>query len=350
MPRRKAETAPTTAQDIHDLVNKRWGAGTMTYGNDPDHRITRLPTGVLAVDYKMKGGFARGRSTELFGGEHTGKSALTYRLIAETQRAGGQAAYIDCERTFNAPFAAQLGVNVDTLAYHRQVHGNRVVDFMETLLYSRQFDVIVMDSIAALLPVQERDKDMEAGSMGMEQAKLMSKAMRKLTTANDKTALVFINQTRQAVGVMFGDQDVTSGGRAMAFYASTRIKMTKIETLKAKKTIVNPKTSKDQEVDVPVGHRILFKIQKEKTGATHVGEQTTAVFNYNLSDFDPIEDLIYVGRQVGIVRNSGDNWWVHGYDQKCAGRTRFVRWLAQNFEACHEIEVECRAAVADDDE
>jgi recombination protein RecA len=308
--------------------------------------ITRIPTGVLSIDYTMRGGFARGRSIELFGGEHTGKTALTLRLLGEAQRLGGKGAYIDCEGTYNAPFAEHLGVDISKLSMHEQVHGHRVVDFMETLLYSREYDVIVMDSIAALLPKSEKENDMEAGSMGMEQAKLMSKAMRKLTTANKKTVLVFINQTREAVGVMFGDKNVTSGGRAMAFYASTRIEMTRIETLKGKQIIVDPKTSKDKEADVPVGHRVLCKIKKEKTGAVNTGSQTTTVFNYGISDFDPIEDLIYVGRQVGVVKNSGDSWWVAGHEEhKSSGRTRFVRWLSTNLEACNEIELECRANI-----
>lgn len=342
MPRR---SSTAVVDDLHSRINKRW-PGAMTYGNDPKHVITRLPSGVLAVDYHLKGGFARGRSNELYGGEHTGKSALSLRLIAETQRTGGKCAYIDCEKTYSPLFADHLGVITRRLAYHEQEHGHRVVDFMEALLYSQEYDVIVLDSIAALLPKSERDNDMEAGSMGMEQAKLMSKAMRKLTTANKKTVLIFINQTREAVGVMFGDKNVTSGGRAMAFYASTRIEMTRIETIKGKMIVVDPKTTKDKELDVPVAHRILFKIKKEKTGATHTGTQTTSVFNYGISDFDPIEDLIYVGRLVGVVKNSGDNWWVAGHeDHKSSGRTRFVRWLSTNLEVCHEIELECRAAV-----
>lgn len=346
MPRSKAAPQVLTASDLRSQINKRWGEGTMTYGSDPDHLITRVPTGILSVDYAMKGGFARGRSVELYGGEHTGKSALSMRLLAEAQRMGGQGAYIDCEKTYNNPFAEHLGVDTGSLAYHEQVHGHRVVDFMETLLRSRQYDVIVMDSIAALLPKSEQENDMEAGTMGMEQAKLMSKAMRKLTTANSKTVLVFINQTREAVGVMFGDKNITSGGRAMAFYASTRLEMTKIETIKAKQIVIDPKTTKDKETDVPVAHRILFKIKKEKTGASHVGQQTTAVFNYGLSDFDPIEDLIYVGRQVGIVKNSNDTWWVAGHeDDKKVGRPGFIRWLSNNWEVCHEIELECRSQI-----
>lgn len=342
MPRSVAEMA----DDIEAAINKRWGAGTVTRASNPDHLITRIPSGILSVDHKMHGGFARGRSVELYGGEHTGKSALSFHVIAEAQRLLGKAAYVDCEKTFSPEFAEHLGIDLDTLRYHEQEHGHRVVDFMETLLYSGQYDVIVMDSIAALLPKSEKENDMDAGSMGMEQAKLMSKAMRKLTTANKKTVLIFINQTREAVGKMFGDKTTTSGGRAMAFYASTRIEMTRIETIKGKRTIVDAKTSKDKLTDVPVGHRILFKIKKEKTGAGHVGQETTAVFNYDLSDFDPIEDLIYVGRLCGMVKNSADNWWVVGHEaSKSAGRTRFVRWLSTNWEACHEIELECRSQI-----
>lgn len=345
MPRRAATNTPPETADLHSMINKRW-PGAMTFGDDPDLLITRIPTGVLSVDFAMKGGFARGRSVELYGGEHTGKSALAAHVIAEAQRMGGAGAYVDCEGTYNAPFYQHLGVDIAKMGYHEQEHGHRAVDFMETLLYSRQYDVIVLDSIASLLPVSEKEKDMEAGSMGMEQAKLMSKALRKLTTANKKTVLIFINQTREAVGVMFGDKNVTSGGRSMAFYASTRLEFTRIETLKTKQTIIDPKTSKDKETEVPVGHRVLFKIKKEKTGASHVGQQTTAVFNYGISDFDPIEDLIYVGRQVGIVKNSGDTWWVVGHEAaKKAGRPGFIRWLSTNWEVCHEIELECRSQI-----
>ncbi len=344
MPRKTAPTLETSG-DVKDLINRRFGAGTMTFGSDPDLEISRIPTGILSIDFGMNGGFARGRSVELYGGEHTGKTSLAMHLLAECQRLGGKGAYVDCEKTFNQRYAQHVGIDIDTLGYHRQRDGHQVVDFMETLLYSKEYDVIVMDSIASLLPKSERENDMSAGSMGMEQAKLMSKALRKLTTANGKTVLVFINQTRQAVGVMFGDQDVTSGGRSMAFYASTRLKLTKIETIKSKRTIVDPKTTKDKEADVPTGHRVLVKVQKEKTGAMHAGSQISTVFSYDLQDFDPIEDLIYVGRQIGIVKNSGDSFWVEGYDQKSANRKAFYRWLATHPDACAEIEFEARAQI-----
>lgn len=316
----------------------------MMMGNDPSLVIERLPTGILSVDYAMKGGFARGRHVELFGSANVGKTALAYRLMAMTQRGGERVGYVDVEKTFDPDFAGHLGVDVKTMAYHKQINANRVVDFLDVLLRSEMYGVLCVDSIAALTPKIEIDSDMETtGSMGMEQAKLMSKALRKLTTANDRTLIIWINQTRDSVGGMFAKKNVTSGGRAMGFYASTRIEMVRTETIKKKGKIVNPKNGTITESDVATGHRVLLRIEKDKTGSANPFDQTSFVFSYEDANIDHLEDLMYVGRQAGVVHKSGtersEKWWVEGYeDDKQSGRTRFKRWLKNNPAVADELE------------
>lgn len=342
--KKKTKVEEITPDALMVAINKRFGVGTMQKASDPSLTIERLPSGVLSIDYRLNGGFPRGRHIELFGSANTGKTALAYRTIATTQANGGRAAYVDVEKTFDPAFAEHLGVDLDSLGYHKQINANRVVDFVETLLRSELYDVICVDSIAALSPKIEIESDTETtGSMGMEQAKLMSKALRKLTTANNKTLLIWINQTRDSVGGIFAKKSVTSGGRAMGFYATTRIEMVRTETIRKKGKIINPSKLNESDADVAVGHRVLVRIEKDKSGSANPFDQTSFVFSYELSNIDHYEDLIYVGRVTGLVHKSGsdraEKWWIEGYeDDKQSGRARFGRWLRKNHAIAEELE------------
>lgn len=320
-----------TPEQMKKLVDGRYGKGTMKFASDPSLEITRIPCGILSIDFRMGGGFARGRHTEIYGGWSIGKTTIALYLIAAIQRAGGHAAYVDSEGTFDPKYARQLGVKTKKLAYHRQQTGNRCIDFMETLLRSELYDVIVLDSIAALLPSQEVDRNMEQGTYGTQQAKLMSEALRRLTTANKNTVLVYINQTREAIGSMFGPKTVTSGGKAMGFYAGTRLDLARIENIKKTKMVIDPKTGNEKEAQVVKGHRVLVRVEKDKTGGAKQHDTTTFVFDYGLGGIDPVEDLIYVGRVVGAVHKKDSKWWVEGYrDETKDGRPAFKRWLRDN--------------------
>jgi recombination protein RecA len=324
---------------LEKAINKKWGAGTLVRGTDPALEITRIPTGILSLDVVLGGGIPRGRHTEIYGGYSTGKTYATYRTIASAQELGLRCCFIDVEGSYDPVFAAHAGIDIEDLYMPRRgQHGNRIVDFMEVLIRSRQFDLIVLDSIAALLPKAEQDADMEKGSYGTQQAKLMSAALRRLTTANENTALMYINQTRDNIGSMFV-KSTTSGGRAMSFYAGTRLEFTRIENIKSKAARIDPKTGEVVQSNQVIGHRVLVKVDKDKTGGARQHDQTTFVFDYRIGGVDPVEDLIYLGRVYGLVAKKKSSWWIQGYDDhKQNGRPRFKRWLRENEEVAEDLE------------
>lgn len=331
------------------MINKRW-PGAMVMASDPTLEITRVPTGILTLDVLLKGGLARGRHTELYGGYNIGKTYVTYKTIATNQNLGLNCAFVDAEGTFDPKFAKQAGVDLKTLSLTDQKkleHAERVVDFTEALLRSSEYDIIVVDSIASLLPKSELEKTMDEGSMGTEQAKLMSKALRKLTAANDKTALIFINQTREAIGVMFGKRSITSGGKAMGFYAATRLELVRTENIKKTSKRINPSNGELVKHERVTGHRVLVRVEKEKTGAAHQAEETTFVYDYDLGGIDPIEDLMYLGRRYSLIKKAtGNKWWVDGYkEDQQVGRARFKKYLRDNRLICEELEEAIRDAV-----
>lgn len=340
--RKKRVVAETfTTEDLKKAIDKQFGEGTMRFGSDPELEIQRMSTGVLAVDEIMRGGLPRGRHVEIFGSSSIGKTSLSYYIMAAAQLRGEEVAYVDAEKTFNAKLASHCGVDLDRMAYHEQVHGPRCVDFVETLVQSRLYSVVVVDSISALVPLEDVTTGMEASSYGMQQAKMMSKALRKLTAANtfNGTTIVWINQTRDNVGVSFGKKTTTSGGRAMGFYATTRIEMSKLETLTKKGQQVDPSTGEIKSKDrVPYGHRIQVRIEKEKSGARPL-ETTTIVFDYEQGKFDEIEDLIYLGVLYGLVHKKNNTWWIDGYEKKKVGTGRkgFKKFLRKHPDLAQEL-------------
>lgn len=334
MPKTK-KTAPkkiqvVTPESLRKELNARW-PGSTRMGSDPSLRITRLPSGILSVDTLLGGGLARGRHAEFYGDFGAGKSAVAWKVIAQCQKLGGLAAYVDGEHTFDPAWAKWQGAKLKKLDLHVQETGETCIDYMQTLLMAGLHDVIVLDSIASLLPTSEREASAEDGTYGTQQAKLMSKAMRKLTTVNKNTVLIFINQTREAIGISFGKKTITSGGRAMGFYAGLRLEFVRIETIKRTEKVIDLKSGVEKEAPVPKAHRVQLTATKDKTGGARTSDTTTFVYDYDLHTIDPIEDLIYVGRRAGVVSKSGDNWWVEGYeDERSNGRPKFKKWLRKN--------------------
>lgn len=342
MPRKKksAIIENISPEALRKMLNKEFGAGTAMLASDPSLQITRIPTGVLPIDYMLSGGFPRNRFIELYGSESVGKTTLALKCAAQAQKMGLLAAYVDCENSFDPEFTEHIGVDIKQLDYHPQKSGELCVRYMETLLYANLHGVIILDSIASLLPEQEKNATMEAGSMGMEQAKLMSRSLRRLTTANKSTVVIFINQLRDAIGVTFGKKTTTPGGRAMPQYAGIRIEMVRTETLKKSGRHVNEKTGEVSEKDLPSGHRVLCRVSKDKTGsASKPFEETSFVFDYEKADIDDVESLIYVGRLTDYIHKDGDKWWVDGYEDEVQnGRPKFRKWLRKNRAVREELE------------
>lgn len=350
------EAQNLTAADLMAMVNGRKGwEGTVMLGSDPSLVIQRIPTGIFALDCMLGGGFARDRHHELFGHPGVGKTSVVYRAIANAQRMFPDelCAFLDIEETFDPKHAKALGVNLKKLVLHRQKSGNRAIDFMHLLARTENFSIIAMDSIAALVPLAELENTGDQGSYGTEQAKLMSKALRVLTAANKHTALVWINQQRENIGGgVFGKKFVTSGGKAMAFYAGIRLEFVRTENVKVKVKGITPESGVEGEKQRVVGHRVLVRLEKDKTGGgAFQGDQTTMVYDYRFDNgpkrtkgnFDYIEDLMYLGRVTGLVHKSGASWWIEGYDdEKQKSRGKFKKWLRANRAVQQELEADIR--------
>lgn len=345
MPVRRAVVEDITPEALMKMINKKYGPKTMRMASDPHFQIERIPTGILSVDVRLGGGFPRNRHVEIYGGWSVGKTYLAYRSIASAQALGLRCCFVDIERTFNPTFAELAGVDLDSLAMPEAEHGNMAIDLMETFLRSGIYDIIVLDSIAALLPKAELESTLEAGSMGTEQARLMSKALRKLTAANKKTVLIYINQTREAIGVTFGKRSVTSGGKAMGFYSGIRLELVRTENIKRKGRQIDPAKGDEKVVDLVRGHRVLLRVEKDKSGGTQQGSTTSFVFDYELNGVDHVEDLMYLGRTYNFVMKSGMKWWMEGYeDEMQTGRANFKKWLRRNTAVQEELETMIREA------
>lgn len=338
MPRRR--TAEQTPASVAHALNQHFGPGTIRMASNPDFEIQRIPSGILSVDDIFGGGFARGRHTEIYGPFSVGKSYICLRLIAEAQAEGLNCLWVECEGSIDPAFASHIGVDNDSLAIHKQENGHRVMDVIDTFITSGVYSVIVVDSVASLLAKAEAENEIESATMGTHQARLMSLALRKLTTHldNSNVALVWINQVREAIGVMFGDRTVTSGGKALGHYTGQRLEIIRTETIKKKVRVVNPKSGVASVIEQPRGHRVLMKMKKDKTGGGYEGRTSTFVYDQDLKGIDPVEDLIYLGRVYGFVHKSGSNWWLDGCeDEKQASRGKFKKWLERSIALQQEL-------------
>jgi recombination protein RecA len=312
-------------------IEKQFGRGAiMRLGDRGAQQIEVIPTGSVALDLALGvGGVPRGRITEIFGPESSGKTTLCYHIVGNAQRSGGVAAFIDAEHALDPGYARNVGVNVDELLVSQPDTGEQALEIAETLIRSNGVDVVVIDSVAALVPRAEIEGEMGDSFVGL-QARLMSQALRKLTGAinRSKTALVFTNQLREKIGVMFGNPETTPGGRALKFYASVRLDIRRIETLK---------TGTDA-----VGSRTRVKVVKNKVASPFRLAEFDIMYNEGISREGGLLD---VGIAAGVLSKTGA-WFNYGDTRLGQGRENARDFLKANAEIATKIEDEIRAKVA----
>jgi recombination protein RecA len=310
-------------------IEKRFGKGSvMKLGETPVSAVEAIPSGSLALDLALGvGGIPRGRVTEIFGPEASGKTTLAQHIIAEAQKRGGVAAYIDAEHALDPTYAANCGVNVDELLISQPDTGEQALEITEALVRSGAVDIIAIDSVAALVPQAEIEGEMGDAHVGL-QARLMSQALRKLAAAIGKsgTAVIFVNQLREKVGVVFGNPEVTPGGRALKFYSSVRIDLRRIESI----------TQGDQVT----GSVIRAKVVKNKVAPPFKSAQFDIMFSHGISQEGNILDL---GVELGLVKKSGA-FFSYGDIRLGQGRENAKEYLSQNPELAREIEQRVRAS------
>ncbi|MDP9270916.1 MAG: recombinase RecA [Chloroflexota bacterium] len=312
-------------------IEKQFGRGAiMRLGDRGAIAVDVIPTGSVALDLALGvGGVPRGRITEIYGPESSGKTTLCYHIIGNAQRNGGVAAFIDAEHALDPGYAKNVGVNVDELLVSQPDTGEQALEIAETLIRSNGVDVVVVDSVAALVPRAEIEGEMGDSFMGL-QARLMSQALRKLTGAINRsnTALVFTNQLREKIGVMFGNPETTPGGRALKFYASVRMDIRRIETLK---------TGTDA-----VGSRTRVKVVKNKVASPFRMAEFDIMYNEGISREGGLLD---VGIAAGILSKTGA-WFNYGETRLGQGRENARDFLKTNAEIAGKIEDEIRGKVA----
>ena len=314
-------------------IEKRFGKGSvMKLREAPPTKIKAIPSGSLALDLALGiGGIPRGRITEIFGPESSGKTTLAQHIIAEAQKLGGTVAYIDAEHALDPTYAANCGVNVDDLLISQPDTGEQALEITEALVRSGAVDVIVIDSVAALVPQAEIEGEMGDTHVGL-QARLMSQALRKLAAAIGKsgTAVIFINQLREKVGIIFGNPEVTPGGRALKFYSSVRIDLRRVEAIK--------------QGDRTIGNIVRAKVVKNKTAPPFRIAQFDIMFDHGISKEGNILDL---GVELGLVKKSGA-FFSYGDIRLGQGRENAKHYLSQNPESAQEIEQQVRASANTD--
>ena len=318
--------AKTKALDLAiEHIERQFGKGSiMKLGQDFKLDVPAISTGSIAIDIALGvGGVPRGRVIEIFGPESSGKTTLTLSIIANAQRAGGQAAFIDAEHAFDPAYAKTIGVNLDNLLMSQPDTGEQALEIAETLVRSNALDVIVIDSVAALTPRAEIEGEMGDSHMGL-QARLMSQALRKLSgaIAKSKTCVIFINQIREKIGVMFGNPETTPGGRALKFYASVRIDLRRIASLK-----------KGEEV---VGNRVRASIVKNKVAPPFRKAEFDIMYDEGISKAGSILDA---GETLGVLQKSGA-WILYGEEKLGQGKENARLYLKDNPKVLHKLEKE----------
>ena len=309
-------------------IEKQWGKGSiMRLGNkDVLVPVSVIPTGSISIDSALGvGGFPRGRVIEVYGPESGGKTTLTLHVIAEAQKLGGQAAFIDAEHALDPVYARKLGVDVDNLLVSQPDNGEQALEIAEALIRSNAVDIIVVDSVAALVPRAELEGDMGDAQMGL-QARLMSQALRKLTAivSKSKTCLIFINQIREKIGVMFGNPETTTGGRALKFYSSIRVDIRRIQSIK--------------EGDRVIGSRTRAKIVKNKVAAPFREAEFDIIYGEGVSREG---DLLDLGVTSGLLEKSG-TWISYKADRLGQGRDNARQFLKEHTDIRGKIEYELR--------
>lgn len=315
-----------------EKIEKDFGKGSiMRLGDRPAVSTELIPTGALSLDIALGiGGVPRGRVIEIYGPESSGKTTLAQHIVAECQKRGGIAAFIDAEHALDPEYARNLGVNIDELLISQPDTGEQALEITEELVRSSAVDVIVVDSVAALVPKEEIEGAMEDKQMGL-QARLMSKALRKLTSIVGKTntTVIFINQLRQKIGVMYGNPETTTGGNALKYYSSVRLDIRRIETLK-----------KD---DKEIGNRVKVKVVKNKVAPPFRIAEFDIIFGKGISKVGCIVDMAV---NFGIVNKAGA-WFSYNDEKLGQGREKAIDFMKNNPEILQEVENKVREKIAE---
>jgi len=312
-------------------IEKDFGRGAiMTMGKDFKVEVDAISTGAIGLDLALGvNGIPRGRIVEIYGPESSGKTTLTLNIIANAQKMGGEAAFIDAEHAFDPLYAQKIGINLDKLLISQPDNGEQALEITETLVRSNAVDVIVIDSVAALTPKKEIEGDMGSSHMGL-QARLMSQALRKLTgvISKSKTCVIFINQIRMKIGVMFGNPETTTGGNALKFYSSVRIDLRRIASLK--------------KGDKIVGNRVKAKIVKNKMAPPFKQTEFDILFDEGISRSSSIIDM---AEEVGVIKKSG-TWLSFGDEKIGQGKENARMFLKENTKMLNTIEIEVKKILA----
>jgi recombination protein RecA len=312
-------------------IEKQFGKGSiMRLGqNNIVAPVESISTGAISIDYALGiGGVPRGRVVEIFGPESSGKTTLALQIIAEAQKKGGMAAFVDAEHALDAAYAKKLGVDLDNLLVSQPDNGEQALEIVEVIIRSNSVDVVVVDSVAALVPRAEIEGEMGEAQMGL-QARLMSQALRKLTGAvsKSKASLIFINQLREKIGVMFGNPETTTGGRALKFYSSVRVDIRRIGAIKDGEDVV--------------GNRTRVKIVKNKMAPPFREAEFDIMYGEGVSREG---DLIDIAVEHKIIEKSGA-WFAYGGERLGQGRENVKNYLKENVELRTTIETKVRAAL-----
>ena len=316
-------------------IEKDFGKGSvMTLGENEVMHVEVIPTGSLALDAALGvGGYPKGRIIEIFGPESSGKTTLAIHAIAECQKQGGVAAFIDAEHAFDRFYAEKLGVDADALIVSQPDNGEQALEIADQLIRSSAIDILVVDSVAALTPKAEIEGDMGDNKVGL-QARLMSQALRKLTASISKThtTCIFINQLREKIGVMFGNPETTTGGNALKFYSSVRLDIRRIATIK--------------DGDKPVGNQVRVKVIKNKVAPPFRKAEFEITFGEGISRTGEVVDL---GVEYNIIKKSG-SWFSYGETRLGQGREAVKKVIKDNPELSEEIETKIAEALKEANE
>ncbi len=319
-----------------DQIEKRYGKGTIMKLGDDKYRqkVDAISTGALTLDIALGvGGVPRGKVVEIFGPEASGKTTLSLELVANVQAKGGNAAYIDAEHALDPEYSKRIGVDVDNLLISQPDYGEQALEVTETLVRSGAVDIVVIDSVAALVPKAELEGDMGDSHMGL-QARLMSQALRKLTAtiAKSTTTTIFVNQIREKIGVVFGNPETTPGGRALKFYSSVRLDIRKIGLIKSGTDII--------------GNRIRVKVAKNKVAPPFKTAEFDIIYGEGISMEG---SLIDVGIEEKVLEKSG-TWYSYNKEQLAQGKINTTKYLQGNPDLTSEIEGKIREIVFSMDE
>ncbi|AYD48624.1 MAG TPA: recombinase RecA [Arachidicoccus soli] len=315
-----------------DKIDKDFGRGSVMMMNEkPNQVIEAISTGSVGLDTALGiGGLPRGRVIEIYGPESSGKTTLAIHVIAEAQKKGGICAIVDAEHAFDSSYAKKLGVDVDNLLISQPDYGEQALEIADRLILSGALDVIVIDSVAALVPKGELEGEMGDSKMGL-QARLMSQALRKLTATISKTntICIFINQLREKIGVMFGNPETTTGGNALKFYASVRLDIRRAAQIK--------------DGDISIGNRVKVKVVKNKVAPPFRTTEFDIMFGKGISK---VGEIIDMGVELGIVNKSG-SWFSYEGSKLGQGRDSVKQLLIDNPEMANEIEAKIRAKLSE---